>query len=93
MSESKPSDDASLFLQVLSKLESPSSSRTSLLETCLLTRRQPVYRRHELNIGIDRERENLGFDVKGNDKRQTPRERIPMQNRGAEPFIVAWKLL
>ncbi|GBH21420.1 Glutamyl- or glutaminyl-tRNA synthetase [Pseudomonas syringae pv. actinidiae] len=37
--------------------------------TCLLSRWQPVYRRHELNTGFDMERENLAFDAKGNDKR------------------------
>ena len=72
MSESKPSDDASLIIQVLSKLETPNISRISLEETCLLARRQSVYRRHELNTGFGMERENLGLDGKGNDKWQTP---------------------
>ena len=79
MSESKPSEDASLRIQALSKLRSPSSLRTSLEDTCLLSRWQPVYRRHELNTGFDMERENLAFDAKGNDKRLPPRGRIPMQ--------------
>jgi hypothetical protein len=72
MSESKPSDDASLMSQVLSKLETPSSSRISLEETCLLARRQSVYRRHELNTGFGMERENFDLDAKGNNKRQKP---------------------
>ncbi|MDT4883473.1 hypothetical protein FQZ97_1195200 [compost metagenome] len=93
MSESKPSDDASLRIQTLSKLRMPSSLRISLEDTCLLSRWQPVYRRHELNTGFDRERENLGFDAKGNDKRLKPQGRIPMQSRGAEPFVVVKKFL
>jgi hypothetical protein len=93
MSESKPFDDASLSSQVLSKLRSPTSLRTSLEDTCLPSRWQPVYRRHELNTGFDMERENLAFDAKGNDKRPTPQGRIPMQRRGAEPFVVVRKFL
>lgn len=72
MSESKPSDDASLRIQLLSKLESPSSSRISRDDTCLRTRRQSVYRRHELDTGFGMERENLALDVKGNDKWHKP---------------------
>jgi hypothetical protein len=79
MSESKPSEDASLRIQMLSKPRSPSSLGISLEDTCLLSRWQPVYRRHELNTGFDRERENLAFDAKGNDKRLPPQGRIPMQ--------------
>lgn len=64
---------------MLSKPRSPSSLGISLEDTCLLSRWQPVYRRHELNTGFDRERENLAFDAKGNDKRPPPQGRIPMQ--------------
>uniref|UniRef100_UPI001982030F hypothetical protein n=1 Tax=Pseudomonas viridiflava TaxID=33069 RepID=UPI001982030F len=42
-------------------------------DTCLMSRWQPVYRRHELNTGFDMERENLAFDAKGNDKRLAER--------------------
>jgi hypothetical protein len=56
----------------LSKLEPPNSSRKSWEETCLLARRQSVFRRHELNAGFGAERENLALDAKGNDKWQTP---------------------
>jgi hypothetical protein len=72
MSESKPSDDASLRSQILSKLEPVRSSRTSRDDTCLRTRRQSVYRRHDLNTGFGMERENLVLAVKENDKWQTP---------------------
>ena len=58
--------------KALSKLEPPISSRISREETCLLTRRQSVYRRHELNAGFGTERENLVLDAKGNDKWLTP---------------------
>jgi hypothetical protein len=56
----------------LSKLEPPTSSRMSREETCVLARRQSVYRRHELNAGFGAERENLVLDEKGNDKWLTP---------------------
>ena len=55
-------------------------------ETCLLARRQSVFRQHELSVGFGTERENavamlyaaagrpalLALDAKGNDKWQTP---------------------
>lgn len=75
--------------KMLSKPGSPSSPGTSLKETCLLFRRQPVYRWHDLETGFGMERGNLAFDVKGNDKWQTPQGRIPMQKSGAEPLVVA----
>jgi hypothetical protein len=58
--------------KALSELEPPSSSRMSREETCVLARRQSVFRRHELNAGFGAERENLVLDEKGNDKWQTP---------------------
>ena len=78
---------------MLSKLEAHFSSRISLRATCLLLRRQPVYRRHELDAGFYTERENLIFGVKGNDKWLTPRGRIPIQRSGTEPSVVALKRL
>lgn len=45
MSESKPSDDASLCPKVLSKLRWSTGFRTSRDVTCLRTRWQPVYNR------------------------------------------------
>ena len=63
--------------KVLPKLESHRSSRISRDGTCLRTRRQSVYRRHELNAGFGMERENLSLDAKGNDKwerRETGKE-------------------
>jgi len=94
MSESKPSEDASLRTQTLSKPRSPSSLGISLEDTCLLSRWQPVYRRHELNTGFDMERENLVFDAKGNDKRLHHREgEYLCKGRGAEPFVVVMNFL
>jgi hypothetical protein len=78
---------------MLSKLEASLSSRISLRATCLLLRRQPVYRRHELDTGFCAERENLIFVVKGNDKWLTPRGKIPIQGSGTEPPVVALKRL
>lgn len=78
---------------MLSKRGARAAPRISLRGTCLLLRRQPVYRRHELDTGFGTERENLDFAVKGNDKWQTPRGRIPMQGPGAESSVVALKRL
>lgn len=72
MSASEPSDDASSRFKELSKLEPLDSSRKGREETCLLARRQSVWRRHELNAGFGAERENLASDAKGNDKWQKP---------------------
>lgn len=72
MSVSKPSDDASLKLKLLPKLASPSSARIRRDDTCLRSRWQSVYRRHELNTGFSMERENLVLDVKGNNKWLSP---------------------
>ena len=72
MSESKPSDDASLILKGAVETGSWRCSRISREDTCLLSRRQPVYRRHELDTGFGTERENFVLDEKGNDKWQKP---------------------
>jgi hypothetical protein len=72
MSESKPSDDASLFPKALSKLGQAIRLRTNRDDTCLRARWQPVYRRNDLSTGFGTERENLTSDVKGNDKWQSP---------------------
>jgi hypothetical protein len=60
------------FVKALSKLELWQSSRKNRDDTCLRTRWQPVYRRHELSTGFGMERENFVLDVKGNDKWQKP---------------------
>ena len=93
MSESKPSDDASLITKALSKLEPCRCSRISREGTCLRSWRQPVYRRHELDTGFGMERENFVLDAKGNDQWQKPRGRIPMPGRGADHPVVALKRL
>jgi hypothetical protein len=72
MSESKPSDDASSRIQGTVEPEPPSSSGISREGTCLLARRQSVYRRHDPGTGFGTERENLASDDKGNDKWLTP---------------------
>jgi hypothetical protein len=60
------------LVKVLSKLESEDCFRMSREGTCLLSWRQSVYRRHELNTGFGTERENFVLDEKVNDKWQTP---------------------
>jgi hypothetical protein len=72
MSESKPSMTHRYCLKGLSKPGLSIGSGTSREGACVRSRRQPVYRRHELNTGFGVERENLVSDVKGNDKWQTP---------------------
>jgi len=72
MSESKPTDDASLHRQGAVKTGVAPSSTINRDDTCLRSRWQPVYRRHELSTGFGMERENFVLDVKGNDKWQTP---------------------
>jgi hypothetical protein len=57
---------------MLSKPEALVTAGISLGITCLWPRRQPVYRWHLLYTGFGMERENLAFDVKGNDKWQKP---------------------
>jgi len=81
------------LLKALSKLGPCRNSRISREGTCLRSRRQPVYRRRELDAGSGMERENFVPDEKGNDKWPTPRERIPMPERGAGLLAVAMKLL
>ncbi len=68
MSESESSMTRREEFTVLSKPWAPSTCGISLVVTCLLTRWQSAYRRHEPNIGDDRERGNLTRDDKGNDK-------------------------
>lgn len=72
MSESEPLMTYRKVLDAV-KTREPSSSGMSLRETCLLRRRQPVYRRHESSTGYSMERENLRIDVKG----KSPNGRTP----------------
>lgn len=81
------------FLKALSKLESRLRSRKNRDDTCLRSRWQPVFRRHELSTGFGMERENLVRDEKGNDKWQKPQGRIPMPERGSGLLIVVMNLL
>jgi hypothetical protein len=69
--------------QILSKRAVVCSARKSLRETCLLLRRQSVYRWHELTTGFSTERGNLARGVKGNP--QVPnsmRENTDIRDRG-----------
>ena len=59
MSASEPSIRHRKTFLTLSKPRAPLSRGTSLGVICIPTRRQPVYRRHELNSGFGGERENL----------------------------------
>jgi hypothetical protein len=51
--------------QMLSKRVCSRNTRTSVDVTCLRSTRQPVFRRHELITGLDSERGNLPWGVKG----------------------------
>jgi hypothetical protein len=72
MSASEPSTTHRYYLKALPKLGLTSCSGTSRDETCLRSRWQSVYRRHQLNAGFGMERENLVADAKGNNKWQKP---------------------
>ena len=72
MSESEPSMTHRYYLKALPKLGLTSCARTSRGGTCLRSRWQSVYRRHQLNTGFGMERENLVTDAKGNYKWQKP---------------------
>jgi hypothetical protein len=72
MSESEPSMTHRYCLKVLSKPELTIGSGSSRDGTCLRSRRQSVYRRHQLNAGFGMERENLVADAKKNNKWQKP---------------------
>jgi len=61
MSESEPLMTHRNGLQTLSKLVSACNARISVDVTCLRSTRQPVYRRHDLIIGLDMERGNLSW--------------------------------
>ena len=60
-------DEASKWVETLSKGVVASSTLISSGDTCLRPERQPVHRRHELYTGIDTERRNLvpGFCSSG----------------------------
>jgi hypothetical protein len=72
MSESEPSMTHRYSLKALPKPELTIGSGSSRDGTCLRSRRQSVYRRHQLNAGFGMERENLVADAKGNNKWQKP---------------------
>lgn len=72
MSESEPSMTHRYYLKVLPKPGLTIGLGSGRDETCLRSRWQSVYRRHELNSGFGTERENLVADVKGNNKWRKP---------------------
>jgi len=72
MSESEPPRTHRYCLKALPKPGLTIGPAMSRDDTCLRSRRQPVYRRHELYSGFGTERENLVADAKGNDKWLTP---------------------
>ena len=83
MSASEPLRTHRNGFQTLSKRAGVSTARRSLRVTCVLLRRQPVYRRHEFTVGVSTERGNLGWGVKGNS--QVPistREKTDTHPRG-----------
>lgn len=72
MSESEPSMTHRYYLKVLPKPGLTIGPGKSWDDSCLRSRWQSVYRRHELKAGFGMERENLVADVKGNDKWKKP---------------------
>jgi hypothetical protein len=65
VSASEPLMTRRKHLQTLSKRESGRNSRISVDRACLWSTWQPAYRRHELIAGLDMERGNLAWGVKG----------------------------
>jgi len=79
----RTSDDASKNNINVVKTGEPNSSGISPEVTCLLTGRQPVYRRHDFDPGSCMERGNLFSDVKRNPQAvATVRENTDAGNRG-----------
>lgn len=58
-------DEASKWVETLSKGVAVGSTLMSSGETCLRPERQPVYRRHDLWTGFSTERGNLSFRCEG----------------------------
>lgn len=58
-------DEASKWVETLSKGVAVGSALMSSGETCLRPERQPVYRRHDLWTGFGTERGNLSFRCEG----------------------------
>ncbi len=72
MNESEPTEDASIRLITLSKPLGLETGGKTAGASCVLPAGQAVFRRHELNTGLEGERGNLDCDVKGNDKWRQP---------------------
>ena len=72
MSESEPSDDPSKTERRCQNQNLRVCFGIGLEVTCLLSKRQPVQRRHDLDMGVDTEQENLFINDKGKDKRIKP---------------------
>lgn len=75
-------EDPSLEVKVLSKPGRLGVPGISLAATCLLARRQPVYRRHEPDAGAGTEHGNLLFDDKGKDKWQNHEDEYRCEKQG-----------
>jgi len=54
---------------------------------------QSVYRRHELDTGFGRERENFALDGKGNESGRHHEEEYRCRSEGADHPVVALKRL
>lgn len=79
----RTAEDASKSSIDVVKTGEPSSSGTSPEDTCLLSGRQPVYRRHDPGSGSCTERGNLFSVAKGNPQAvATVRENTNVENRG-----------
>ena len=72
MSESEPFDDPSKTERRCQNQSLRVYFGISLEVNCLLSKRQPVQRRHDLDTGADTEQENLFINDKGKDKRIKP---------------------
>ena len=77
----RTADEASKWVETLSKRVDVSRALISSSDTCLRLERQPVYRRHDLCTGFSMERGNLG---------QAVGKRHQSRHRGGATRSVCW---
>jgi hypothetical protein len=81
-------------LQMVSKVEPRFYSASSRGDTCLLPRRHPAYRWHELGLGSVAERGHSPRDVKRKPYKCGPRKgKVSMQAEGTDSPVVVRNFL
>jgi hypothetical protein len=94
VSDERTTGSVVTFLQVVSKVGPKSCSMSSRGVTCLLPRRHPAYRWHELGLGSGTERGNSAGDGKRKPYKCSPRKgKVSMHRPGADYPVVVQNLL